>query len=130
MRNVPVGATGKCERLIGIQDLASTIEPSLAAVMSTPTMIALMEMAAMNAIAPYLDSGESSAGVAIEVRHLAATPPGHRVRAFAEVTKAEGKRLEFKVYAEDETEQVGTGVHRRAVVDSAKFAERLRAKVK
>ena len=59
-----------------------------------------------------------------------ATPPGHKVRAEAEVTKSEGRRLEFKVRAFDEVEEVGSGTHKRAVIDAAKFNERLKAKIK
>ena len=64
------------------------------------------------------------------MQHVAATPPGHRVRAEAEVTKAEGRRLELRVRAFDETEEIGSGTHRRAIVDTAKFNERLKAKRK
>ena len=130
MKPVPVGTKGTFEKTIGGADLANNIHPSLAAVMSTPTMIAMMELAAMEALRPYLEPGESSVGAAIEVQRTAATPPGHRVRAEAEVTKAEGRRFEFVVRAFDETEQVGAGTHRRAVLDSAKFNERLKPKLK
>jgi fluoroacetyl-CoA thioesterase len=99
-------------------------------VMATRLMVGMMELAAMDAIRPYLEPGESSVGIAMEVNHVAATPPGHRVRAEAEVTKCEGRRLEFKVRAWDETEEIGSGVHRRAVIDFAKFNQRLAAKLK
>jgi predicted thioesterase len=52
------------------------------------------------------------------------------VRAEAEVTKCEGRRLEFVVRAFDEVEQIGSGIHKRAVIDGAKFNERLKAKIK
>jgi len=84
----------------------------------------------MDAIRSHLDPGESSVGIAIEVNHVAATPPKHRVRAEAEVTKCEGRRLEFKVRAWDDTEEIGSGVHRRTVIDSSKFNDRLKPKVK
>ena len=93
-------------------------------------MIGMMEMAAIDAIRSYYEPGETSVGAGIEANHIAATPPGHKVRAEAEVTKAEGRRLEFKVRAFDEVEEIGSGVHRRAVIDAAKFNERLKAKVK
>src|SRR5208282_4581783 len=80
--------------------------------------------------APISGRGEGSVGISIDVQHVAATPPGHRVRAEAEVTKSEGRRLEFTVRAFDETEEIGSGTHRRAVIDKAKFNERIKAKVK
>ncbi len=130
MKPIPVGAKGTCSKIVEPADLASHLDPSLAAVMSTPTMVAMMEQAAIEAIKQYIDAGESSVGMSIEVSHTAATPPGHRVRAEAEVTKVEGRRLEFAVLAFDEVEQIGSGSHRRAVIDSAKFTERIKTKLK
>ena len=130
MKTVAVGAKGKFEQLVEKKHLASELDPSLASVLSTPTMVAMMEQAAIEAIKPFLDAGESSVGMSIDVSHTAATPPGHRARAEAEVTKVEGRRLEFSVRAFDDVEQIGSGSHRRAVVDAAKFNDRLKTKQK
>ena len=130
MKPVPVGAKGKFEQIVETRHLASELDPSLAAVLSTPTMVAMMEQAAIEAIKPFLDAGESSVGMSIDVSHVAATPPGHRARAEAEVTKVEGRRLEFSVLAFDDVEQIGSGSHRRAVVDAATFNDRLKTKQK
>jgi fluoroacetyl-CoA thioesterase len=88
------------------------------------------QTARRHAIRPYLDSGESAVGTAIDVGHLAATPVGHEVRAEAEVVKVEGKRIEFKVSAHDEIAQIGSGTHQRMVIDLASFNERLAKKSK
>jgi fluoroacetyl-CoA thioesterase len=93
-------------------------------------MILIMENAALSAIRPFLDMGESAVGTAINVRHLAATPVGHDVRAEAEVVNVEGRRIEFKVSASDETEEIGTGTHQRMVIDLRSFDERLAKKRK
>jgi fluoroacetyl-CoA thioesterase len=69
-------------------------------------------------------------GTAIDVRHLAATPVGHHVRAEAEIIKVEGKRIEFKVSASDEIEEIGTGLHQRVVINLHSFNERLATKNK
>jgi fluoroacetyl-CoA thioesterase len=130
MKPVPVGAKGKFEQVVETRHLASELDSALASVLSTPTMVAMMEQAAMEAIKPFLDAGESSVGMSIEVSHTAATPPGHRARAEAEVTKVEGRRLEFAVLAFDDVEQIGSETHRRAVVDAAKFNDRLKTKQK
>ena len=99
MKPIPIGTRGSYAKTVGAADLASHLDPSLAAVLSTPTMAAMMEQAAIEAIKPFLDAGESSVGMTIEVSHTAATPPGHHARAEAEVTKADGRRLEFAVRA-------------------------------
>jgi fluoroacetyl-CoA thioesterase len=99
-------------------------------VLATPVMILIMENAALNAIRSFLDSGESAVGAAIDVRHLAATPVGHDVRAEAEVINVDGKRIEFKVSARDETEEIGNGTHQRIVINLRSFNERLAIKNK
>jgi fluoroacetyl-CoA thioesterase len=130
MRQIPVGTKGTFSKIASEADLASQLNPALASVLSTPTMIGMMELAAIDAISTYVEPGESSVGMGIDIQHVAATPPGHRVRAEAELTKLEGRRLEFKVRAFDETEEIGSGIHRRAVIDAAKFNDRLKSKLK
>ncbi len=97
-------------------------------VFATPMMVTAMENAALNAVRDYLDPGESAVGTLVNVRHLAATPVGHRVTAEAEVTKVDGRRIEFKVSARDEIEDIGIGTHERMVVDMPRLTERLKAK--
>jgi fluoroacetyl-CoA thioesterase len=130
MREMPVGTKGSFTMTVAPQHLASTVDDALPEVLATGWMIIMMERAAMDAMRPFLEPGETSVGVAMNVQHLAATPPGHLVRATAEFIKAEGRRLEFKVDARDENEVIGSGTHQRAVIDPAKFKQRLLAKVK
>jgi fluoroacetyl-CoA thioesterase len=130
MRDVPIGTAGTFTHTVTAEDLADKLDPTLPPAMATRVMVGMMELAAMDAIRPYLDTGEGSVGAAMDFVHVAATPPGHRVRAQAEVTKCEGRRLEFKVRAWDESEEIGSGVHRRAVIDSARFNQRLKPKLK
>jgi fluoroacetyl-CoA thioesterase len=99
-------------------------------VLATPVMILAIENAALNAIKPFLEAGESAVGTEIDVRHLAATPVGHDIRAEAEVIKTEGKRIVFKVSASDETEEIGNGTHQRTVINLQSFNERLAGKTK
>ena len=101
---------------------------SLPPVFATPMMVTAMENAALNAVRGYLDAGESAVGTRVNVRHLAATPVGHQVTAEAEVTKVDGRRIEFKVSARDEIEEIGNGTHERMVVDLARLTQRLEAK--
>lgn len=131
MRQIPLGAKGTSTLRVLSEHLANRFKDAiLPQVLATPVMILIMENAALNAIRPYLDAGESAVGTAIEVRHLAATPVGHDVRADAEVVKVDGKRIEFKVSARDEIEEIGNGTHRRMVIDLGSFNERLASKSK
>ena len=94
-------------------------------VFATPVMIMIMENAALNAIRAYLDPGESAVGTAVNVRHLAATPVGRLVTGEAEVSKVDGRQIEFTVRATEGAKEIGAGSHSRVVIDVAKFARRL-----
>ena len=131
MRPIPLGTKATFTLRVEPEHLANQFKDAmLPQVLATPVMVLMMENAALNAIRPYLEPGESAVGTAIDVRHLAATPVGHNVRAEAEVTKVEGKRIEFKVSASDELEEIGSGTHRRTVIDLRSFNERLAGKGK
>ena len=131
MRKIPLGTKGTFKMRVLPEHLANQFKDALLPqVLATPVMILIMENAALNAIRSFLDSGESAVGAAIDVRHLAATPVGHDVRAEAEVINVDGKRIEFKVSARDETEEIGNGTHQRIVIDLRSFNERLAIKNK
>jgi len=130
MRQIPLGAKGTFTLRVLPEHLANRFKDAmLPQVLATPVIL-IMENAALNAIRSFLDLGESAIGTAIDVRHLAATPVGHDVRAEAEVIKVEGKRIEFKVSASDEIEEIGNGTHQRTVINLRSFNERLANKSK
>lgn len=129
MRPIPVGAKGTYTLRVTPAHLANQFkDAALPPVFATPMMVTAMENAALNAVRAYLDPGESAVGTLVNVRHLAATPVGHQVTAEAEVTKVDGRRIEFNVRARDENDVIGTGTHERMVVDLDRLAARLAAK--
>ena len=97
-------------------------------VFATGFMVGLMEWCCIDLIAPYLEEGEGSLGVLVNVSHEAATPPGMIVTVEATLTKVEGRKLEFEVIARDEADIIGRGSHGRAVVNWQKFQERVAKK--
>jgi len=103
-------------------------DATLPPVLATPIMIMMMENAALNAIKPYLDPNESALGTRVDIRHLAATPAGRSITANAEVTRIDGRHIEFRIDAKDGSEQIGAGTHERMIIDLARFAESLKAK--
>jgi fluoroacetyl-CoA thioesterase len=131
MRQIPLGTKGRFTLRVLPEHLANRYKDAmLPQVLATPVMVLMMENAALNAIRSYLDPDESAVGTAINIRHLAATPLGHDVSAEAEVTKVEGTRIEFKVSARDEIEEIGNGTHQRTVINLGTFNKRLAAKSK
>ena len=131
MRPIPLGAKGTFTLRVTPAHLANQFKDAmLPPVFATPMMIMAMENAALNAIRAYLEPGESAVGTAVDVRHLAATPVGHDVTAEAEVTRVDGRRVEFNVNARDEKEEIGRGTHERMVIDLRRLDQRLSGKGK
>ena len=129
MRTIPPGAIGSFSLVVAPEHLANRFKDAmLPPVLATPVMIMIMENAALNAIKPYLDANESALGTRVDVRHLAATPAGRRVEGIAEVTRVDGRHIEFTIQATDGTEVIGIGSHERMIIDLVRFSERLKAK--
>ena len=129
MRAITVGSQGTFSMVVSPEHLANRFkDATLPPVLSTPVMIMTMENAALNAIKPYFEAGETAAGTRVDVSHLAATPVGRRIVAFAEVTSVTGRHIEFRVHAMDGTDEIGRGTHGRVVIDLAAFSARMGAK--
>ena len=129
MRSIPVGARGSFSLVVMADHLANRFkDATLPPVLATPVMIMMMENAALNAIKPYLDAGESAVGTRVDVQHLAATPAGRTVTAEAQVTRVAGRQVGFRIEAADGVTRIGIGTHERMVIDLARFVERLNAK--
>ena len=97
-------------------------------VFATGYMVGLMEWASIELLKPHLDDGEGSLGTHIDVSHVAATPPGFDVTVDTEVTKVDGRRVWFKIEANDGIDKIGEGRHERAVVVWQKFKARVAEK--
>lgn len=129
MKPIPNGVRGTYVHRVESAHLANTFKDSiLPPVFSTPYLILIMENAALNAIKQYLETDESAVGTHIDVHHLVATPVGRQVVGHAEVTNTDGRRIFFRVWAMDGTEEIGAGTHERRVVNIPRIVERMAAK--
>ena len=94
-------------------------------VLATPAMMALMENAAMLAVADHLPEGCTTVGGHIASAHLKPSKLGDIVTATATVTRVDGKKIEFKITAHCGDVLLGEGTHLRFIVDKEKFMSRL-----
>jgi fluoroacetyl-CoA thioesterase len=129
LSSVTVGLRGSAEALVGEEHTAPRVGSGRVRVLATPVMINLMEAAALAAVEHLLPPGHQSLGTHLDVRHYAATPVGMQLRATAELTKIDGRTIEFRVEAHDEKERVGDGVHARVVVNVERFDQRVQRKL-
>ncbi len=95
------------------------------AVLATPAMVALMENAAMLAVALHLGEGETTVGSMISTSHLKPSKVGNIIEARAELTEVDGRQLEFRIEAYDGQTLIGEGTHTRFVVNREKFLAKL-----
>jgi fluoroacetyl-CoA thioesterase len=130
MQELSPGLIAELEHTVTDADTASRWGSGLVPVFSTPALVGLMESAAVAALTGHLSPGQTTVGGHIDVRHLAASPVGMQVRARAELTAVEGRKLVFKIQAWDEVELIGEADHERFVVELARFLGRVQAKIK
>ena len=95
------------------------------AVLATPAMCALMENAAMMAVATHLEDSQTTVGTALNIEHMRATKVGKVITATAVLTEVNGRELKFNVAARDEVGIVGEGTHTRFIVYREKFMAKL-----
>jgi len=122
------GLRASTEILVGTRDTAHHVGSGKIKVLATPVMVMLLEEAALNAVEGLLSSGYQTVGTHLDISHTAATPVGMRVKAYAEVTEVVGRKLTFRVWAEDEIERIGEGTHERIIVEVERFDKRTSAK--
>lgn len=128
MHELIPGLSAELEHTVTDADTASSWGSGGLPVFSTPALVGLMESAAVSALTGHMAPGQSTVGGHIDVRHLAATPVGMQVRAKAELTAIDGRKLVFKVQAWDEVELIGEADHDRFVIDEAKFMAKVAMK--
>jgi len=125
MAELAPGAEGVLERTVQHEHTTRRGDYDI---FSTPQLVLLLEEAAIEALAPYLQADQASVGTKVEVSHTAATLLGQTVRATATVTEVDRRRVAFRITVEDDLEQIGSATHERFVIDVPGFEERLAAK--
>ena len=121
-----IGLTAESSIVVTDANTALTLGSGDMKVFATPAMVALMENAAMLAVATHLDDGASTVGVEMNTSHIKASPMGATITASAELTTIEGRKLTFKVKAWDEQGVIGEGYHTRFIVDRERFLSKIK----
>ena len=103
------------------KDTAAVYGSGALEVFATPAMIALMEKTCLESVADKIGEGNTTVGIAVNIKHLKASPVGSTIRCEAEIVEVDRRRLVFKVKCFENETLVGEGIHERFVVDSQKF---------
>jgi len=97
-------------------------------VLATAMMVGFIEQTCIQALRPFLSEQQRSVGTHVDVSHIAATPVGMQVRAKVELIEIQGRSLVFRVACFDQSGLIGEGLHRRAIIDLARFLQKIAEK--
>ena len=126
--NITVGLKGTAAEDVVQNNTAQAMGSGSLPVYATPAMTCLMEKAAADLLEKLVPAGWTTVGISLDVQHKAPTPLGLSVRAEAEITAVEGRKVTFAVRAFDEQEEIGSGTHARFAVKKENFLGKAAAK--
>ena len=120
--SIPAGLVATVSATVGPDDTASALGSGDVPVLGTPRVVALLEAATCAAVEEWLEVGQTTVGLHVELEHLLPAPVGAVVAAEAHLAEVDGRRLAFVVRMEDDQGRlIATGRVRRAVVERARF---------
>lgn len=125
LNNMEIGMSFTASMVVGNNDTALAAGSGSLLVLATPRMIALMEEAAMKCVADSLSASDTTVGTLMNVSHVKASPMGADIRAVAELTAVDGRKLSFSVKAYQDETLIGEGTHERFVVNIERFMSKL-----
>lgn len=120
------GLSAQSRTTVVRENTAETMGSGDMPVFATPAMVALMENAAMTAVAEALPAGSTTVGSEMNCTHIKPSGMGTEITATAVLTAVEGRKLTFNVGARDAEGMIGEGVHVRYVVDREKFLSKVK----
>ena len=123
-----IGETGELAIPTDMKHAVEFAGDGMPAVVSTPHIIQFLERTARHALAPHLEADERSVGIELDIRHLAPTPVGQTIHCTARVMAVDGSKISFQIEARDQHEVIVRGLHKRAVIRTESFTERVKAK--
>lgn len=117
-----VGASAEVGLVVAAEDTALALGSGEGDVLGTPRVLGLAEAAARSAVEDDLAPGLTTVGTWAELRHRRPSRVGDEVRATAELTEVDGRRLTFAIEVRDASGEIlATVAHRRAIVARADF---------
>ena len=128
LTEIKVGMKNEASEQVTEANTARAMGSGSLPVYATPAMTCLMEKAATELAEPLLPAGWTTVGISLNVKHNAATPIAMGIRAVAEVTAVEGRKITYKVTATDGKDEIGIGTHERFAVQKEKFIAKAEAK--
>lgn len=125
-----LGILEEKKEMVTEENTADRLGSGLLPVYATPSMVALMEATCLESVAEEIGPDNDTVGIAMDVKHLAASPIGEEITCKSELVEIDRKRLVFRVEAFDRHEKIGEGIHQRFIINPRKFMEKAQVKLK
>mgnify|MGYP001824822204 FL=1 len=119
--NVAAGLKGEARAVVSSDDTAVALGSGDVEVLGTPRLVALFEAATIDALRGFVEPGQSTVGMRVQVDHLQPTPVGAEIVVEAMLDKVEGRQITFTVTASDSGGLVAAGKVTRVTVDVDRF---------
>jgi len=118
---IKTGIKNRLEAVSTQENSAESLGSGNVPVFATISMIGLMEKTCLESVLPFLEPGQDTVGVHVNVSHSKATPAGMKVWCESELVEIDRRRLVFRVAAYDEVGLIGEGTHERFIIDKERF---------
>jgi fluoroacetyl-CoA thioesterase len=125
---IKVGMSAERTLIVPAERTVGHFVSGMPMVYATPMMILEMELTSGDAVNPHLEAGWVTVGTEVDIRHLAASPVGARVRTTAKVIAVERRVIRFEVEAFDDRRRIGEGRHARGLVNVEAFTKQFGGK--
>lgn len=124
MTKLCVGIKGICALRVEERHTAKMMKSGTLDVLATPALVAFVEECAWTSVQSYLDEGQGTVGVSVQMVHKAPTPLGGEVKCQTELIQVDGRKLTFAFTVSDSVGEVASGVHERFIIDTEKFIKK------
>lgn len=121
---ISVGMTHEGSTKVTENNTAASMVSGALPVFATPALIALIEKTAFECTQPFLEEGESTVGVSLDVRHSAPSTIGREIRCKVELLEIDRSRFVFEAKVWDDAGEIGSGRHERFKVNNEKFVSK------
>lgn len=125
---IELGITGRQEEIVTVDKTAAVRAVGALDIYATPCVITLMEKTAFLSMIPYLEEGDATVGISIQMDHVSPTPVGIKVWAESKLIAIDRRKLTFEIFAYDEYGEIGHAIHDRFIVNEKKFVEKAMSK--
>ncbi|NPA99133.1 MAG: thioesterase family protein [Crenarchaeota archaeon] len=122
-----VGDTNEKEYVVKKEDSPEFLAKEGLGVLSTPRMIALMEITSKELLDRIIGDEYTSVGIHVDVYHKNPAPIGAKLRFVSRVIEVKGRKVIFEVRCFMNDTVIGEGVHERFVIEWDKFREKIRS---